>query len=201
MLSDGTIWSDGTGPQEDWYKVPILLKYTELSPAQINSNMQAFMNVNKDMCDKISSCEGFNITRFNRLTSEIDAVKKADARNDDGTVNRTLLSDFLRDQGNEILEYGTMKGEQKDILCNSHMDLNVVGFHENWGATTTMGGNSYIYNSTTINGENQDVLNHKVVPSKSAIYFKKNTLTAPVNDPLMGYTHIDIPDTVVDTTR
>ena len=81
------------------------------------------------------------------------------------------------------------------------MDVTVVGFHDNWGNTTGLGGNSYVYNSAIISGVNQDVLNHNIIPNNSAIYFKKNTLSTAVSDPLMGYTNIDIPNTVVDTTR
>ena len=201
VLSNGNVWSD-TGDataNENWYKVPMVLKYNALSQTQINTNMQAFMDSNKDMCDKISSCEGFNITRFNRLTSEIDAIEKANTRNTDGTVDRTALSEFLA--ANEFLEFGTMKGEQKDIRCNSQMDVTVVGFHDNWGATTGVGGNSYVYNSAIINNQTQDVLNQNMVPNNSAIYFKKNTLSSPVNNPSMGYTNNDIPNTVVDTSR
>ena len=94
-----------------------------------------------------------------------------------------------------------MKGEQTDTRCNSHMDVTVVGFHDDWGGTTGEGGNSYVYNSTTVNGLSQDVLNHNIVPHNSSIYFKKNTLSSPVNNPSMGYTNNDIPNTVVDTSR
>ena len=208
VLSNG-IWSDSgdATANENWYKVPMILKFSPLGPTQINQNMKDFMDVNKDMCDKISSCEGFNITRFNRLTSEIDAIEKytkinTNARNPDGTVDRVALSDFLIDTTNEFsfLEYGTMKGEQKGQECNSQMDVTVVGFHDNWGNTTGVGGNSYVYNSAIIGGVSQDVLNHNIVPNNSALYFKKNTLSTAVNDPLMGYTNNDLPNTVIDTT-
>jgi len=39
------------------------------------------------------------------------------------------------------------------------------------------------------------------VPHNSSIYFKKNTLTTPVDNPLMGFTSNDIPDTVVEPSR
>jgi hypothetical protein len=211
ILSDGSVWSQDNEADvnENWYKVPMVINYTGLSQSQINTKMKSFMDVNKDMCDKISSCEGFNITRFNRLTSEIDAIEKADARviddTDDslsiGSVRTEVLATFLSDPTNDFLEYGTMKGEQTDTRCNSHMDVTVVGFHDDWGGTTGEGGNSYVYNSTTVNGLSQDVLNHNIVPHNSSIYFKKNTLTTPVDNPLMGFTSNDIPDTVVEPSR
>jgi len=177
-----------------WYKIEMVLNYTELSLDQINSRMQTFMDINKDMCDKISSCDGMNVSRFNRLTSEIDAVEKADARDPmNGSVNISILSSYLADNTNNILEYGTMKAEQKDVRCNAHIDATVVGFHNDWGQNTSVGGNSYVYNS--YGTPTKDVLNHSVISNNSAIYFKKITLSDGSGDSNMGYTNVDEPDT------
>ena len=146
------------------------------------------------MCDKISTCDGFNVSRFNRLTSEIDAIEKADARDPtNGTVDISILSSYLADSNNNILEYGTMKAEQKDIRCNSHIDATVIGFHNDWGANITTGGNSYVYNE--YGTPTKDVLNHQVIPNNSSIYFKQITLSDGSGDSNMGYTNVDEPDT------
>ena len=177
-----------------WFKIEMVLNYSELGLDQINSRMQAFMDINKDMCDKISTCDGFNVSRFNRLTSEIDAIEKADARDPtNGTVDISILSSYLADSNNNILEYGTMKAEQKDIRCNSHIDATVIGFHNDWGANITTGGNSYVYNE--YGTPTKDVLNHQVIPNNSSIYFKQLTLSDGSGDSNMGYTNVDEPDT------
>ena len=116
--------------------------------------MVKFKNTSKDMCDKISDCHGFSVSQINKLTSEIDTVEKAGARNDeDGTVNIEALRTYLANENNNILEYGTLKSEQKNNSCNQEL---ATDFHKEWGRTTDAGGNSYVYNHY----DNQDVLNH-----------------------------------------
>ena len=86
-----------------------------------------------------------------------------------------------------------MKAEQKDVRCNAHIDATVVGFHNDWGQNTSVGGNSYVYNS--YGTPTKDVLNHSVISNNSAIYFKKITLSDGSGDSNMGYTNVDEPDT------
>jgi len=202
VLQDGSIWTDtNTGLTDvggEWHQIEMLLNYNELDQSQINGKMKAFMDTNKDMCDKISSCGGFTVTRFNRLTSEIDAIEKAGIRDTgNGSVDPAVLSTLLQGDPNatppvpplKILEYGTMKGVQKGNECNSHRNPTIVGFHDEWGSTTDNGGNSYVYTQLGL----EDVLNADVVPSNSDIYFEKKMLAGNTGDPLMGYTNNDQP--------
>ena len=145
------------------------------------------MDTSKDMCDKISDCHGFSVSQINKLTSEIDTVEKAEARNPDGTVNVGALGTYLANENNNILEHGTLKSEQKNSSCNQEL---APDFHTEWGRTTDAGGNSYVYNYY----DNQDVLHHKVIPTNSAIFFKKisNEDGSSVGgDENKGYTNAD----------
>ena len=173
----------------DWTKIPMYLNYSIIDGEDsINSNMVKFKNTSKDMCDKISDCHGFSVSQINKLTSEIDTVEKAGARNDeDGTVNIEALRTYLANENNNILEYGTLKSEQKNNSCNQEL---ATDFHKEWGRTTDAGGNSYVYNHY----DNQDVLNHRVIPTTSAIFFKKisNEDGSSVGgDENRGYTNAD----------
>ena len=185
-IPDG--WSnDG---DNGWYSVPYYLHYIELEQSQINSRMEDFMNTSKDMCDKVDSCRGFNVTSFNAITSEIDAINKADARDEtNGSVSESALQSFIQDPTNNFLEMGTFRSDQKGDNCGSHLDVTVVDFHNDWGQTTTAGGNSYIYRDH--NGK--DVLNPQVVPNNAPIYFKQIRTGDTSGDGSIGYTNVDEP--------
>lgn len=184
--------TDPLGDWNGWKKIPYHINYDKLSDEQINENMKDFMNTSKDICDKIVDCTGFNISSFNRLTSEIVSVEQAGARNDeDGTINVDVLREYITNPENNYLELGTHKSEQKDQRCIGYIDNTVVGIHDTWGQTTDGGGgNSYIYNS--FGGE--DVLNYKVIPENEPIYFKQIVIgTSDDNRKIRGYTNKDEP--------
>lgn len=188
--------TDGT---DGWYEIPFYLHYNPLHESQRNSRIERFMNTSKDMCDKVNTCKGFNVTSFNALTSEIDAIDKSGARDEiTGSVNEVRLREWIQNPNHNFLELGTFKSEQKGEDCSSNLDLTVVGFHHEWGETTRaegQGGNSYVYN----NYNGNDVLNHRVVTGVNhPIYFKQIIRSSrdASGDGSTGYTNIDEPEPV-----
>lgn len=154
-----------------WIKQQYYLNYSNIQSQEvINTLTKTFMDTSKDMCDKLDTCGGFSVTQFNRLTSEIDAIEKSGARNEDGTITKATLQGQLADIN--IIEYGTLKSEHKPEDCL--LPSPVIG--DSQGDKTIFGHN--VYNHT----ENEDIFNYRVIQPNVPVYFHQVRIDDPDMD-------------------
>jgi len=177
--------------ENGWAKIPYHIHYEERDQNVINTKMNIFMDNSKQICDQIETCHGFNVIPFNAMSSELDAISKADARNDDGSVNIDVLREFIQNTDNKFLEMGTFKSEQKGGLCEGNVSISRYDFHNEWGGSdNTEEGNPLVYNRLP-NGK--DVVSHRAIPANSAVYFKKIIVDEPSGNGNKGFTNLDEP--------
>ena len=165
-----------------WTKIPMYIDYTVLEPATKINKMEEFMRISQQAADLIPSAAGFNITKVNRITAEINAIDKCsrvesidgDCRNQEtGEVDTTKLATFLRNPENKFLQMGVFKSEQKGTNCIENQDILFTNgertFFEDYGAVTDSGSNSSVY----VPGGQFDVLNPDIVPDNGSVFMKQ----------------------------
>ena len=141
-----------------WKRIPMFINYTVLEPATKMNKMEEFMRISQQAADLIPHAAGFNITKVNRITAEINAIDKCsraenidgDCRaQDTGVVDTAKLATFLSNPENKFLQMGVLKSEQKGTNCIQNQDILFTDgertFFEDYGAVTNNGSNSSVY--------------------------------------------------------
>ena len=100
-----------------WKRIPMFINYTVLEPATKMNKMEEFMRISQQAADVIPHAAGFNITKVNRITAEINAIDKCsraenidgDCRaQDTGVVDTAKLATFLSNPENKFLQMGVI---------------------------------------------------------------------------------------------